>query len=224
LSCPNCGGKLDVSPTTLSLLCQNCGTEHLVRREAGNILLEGYARCPVCNRNDRVEKLTKFSKGLPKPINSIPSNGWFLVPFFVWIPFWGQVPLWVSPIRSKKMLLTFLVVLGFILWGVVYQIVSMIFDNEFIGGFFGAVIAIIFFAVFCSIYYKEINMVIADKKNTLSVQMKEWESAKGIWEKLYYCDRDDCIYDPSTKKNVSKEKLSELLGISYEPTVLINKG
>ena len=58
LSCPHCGGKLEVSRNTLSLVCQHCGTEHLVRREEGSILLEGFARCPVRKRNDRVEKVS----------------------------------------------------------------------------------------------------------------------------------------------------------------------
>lgn len=58
LSCPACGGKLEISPNTLTLKCQYCGTEHMVHREYGSVMLEAFARCPVCNRNDRSEKLT----------------------------------------------------------------------------------------------------------------------------------------------------------------------
>ena len=58
LQCPNCGGKLTVGNNTLSLKCENCGTEHMIRREAGGVFLESYARCPVCNRNDRAEKVS----------------------------------------------------------------------------------------------------------------------------------------------------------------------
>lgn len=58
LQCPNCGGKLDVGPNTISLKCQYCGMEHMVRQMANGFILEAYARCPVCNRNDRAEKVS----------------------------------------------------------------------------------------------------------------------------------------------------------------------
>ena len=58
MQCPSCGGKLAVAGNALSLKCEHCGTEHMIRREAGGIVLESYARCPVCNRNDRAEKVT----------------------------------------------------------------------------------------------------------------------------------------------------------------------
>jgi hypothetical protein len=59
LVCPSCGGKLKVSPGTISLTCQHCGNEHMVKQDAGGaLLLESFARCPVCGRNDRCEKVT----------------------------------------------------------------------------------------------------------------------------------------------------------------------
>lgn len=60
LTCPTCGGKLLISPDTLTLSCQHCGTEHMVRRDAGNILLETYAKCPICNRNDKSVKVSSI--------------------------------------------------------------------------------------------------------------------------------------------------------------------
>jgi predicted RNA-binding Zn-ribbon protein involved in translation (DUF1610 family) len=56
MQCPNCGGKLAVGANALSLKCEHCGAEHMIRREAGGIVLESYARCPLCNRNDKAEK------------------------------------------------------------------------------------------------------------------------------------------------------------------------
>jgi predicted RNA-binding Zn-ribbon protein involved in translation (DUF1610 family) len=58
MQCPSCGGKLSVGSNAISLKCEHCGAEHMIRREAGNIILESYARCPVCNRNDKVEKVS----------------------------------------------------------------------------------------------------------------------------------------------------------------------
>jgi len=47
-----------VGNNALSLRCEHCGIEHMIRREAGGVFLESYARCPICNRNDRSEKVT----------------------------------------------------------------------------------------------------------------------------------------------------------------------
>lgn len=58
MQCPSCGGNLTIGNNALSLKCEHCGAEHMIRREAGGIILESYARCPVCNRNDKAEKIT----------------------------------------------------------------------------------------------------------------------------------------------------------------------
>ena len=58
MQCPNCGGSLTVGNNALSLKCEHCGMEHMIRREASGIVLESYAKCPICNRNDRAEKVT----------------------------------------------------------------------------------------------------------------------------------------------------------------------
>lgn len=58
MQCPNCGGQLTFSTNALSMRCQHCGTEHMVRQDSGGIVLESYARCPMCNRNDRAEKVS----------------------------------------------------------------------------------------------------------------------------------------------------------------------
>lgn len=58
LNCPSCGGKLEISGNSSILTCNHCGSEYIVRREAGAISLETFARCPCCGRNDKVEKVS----------------------------------------------------------------------------------------------------------------------------------------------------------------------
>jgi hypothetical protein len=59
LVCPSCGGKLKVSTNALTMTCQFCGNEHMVKHEAGGaVSLEAYARCPTCGRNDKAEKVS----------------------------------------------------------------------------------------------------------------------------------------------------------------------
>lgn len=40
LSCPNCGGKLQITPDIERFACEFCGYEHLVRRSGGMVSLE----------------------------------------------------------------------------------------------------------------------------------------------------------------------------------------
>ena len=57
--CPSCGGKLQVDPSVDITTCQYCGTESIIRRDmTGSVTLEAYARCPLCKRNDRSEKVS----------------------------------------------------------------------------------------------------------------------------------------------------------------------
>ena len=75
LNCPSCGGKLQIINTTTSLLnCIHCGSEHLVRRTGGAVTLESFARCPMCGRNDRVEKVSaiyNYKSGAPLLISRL---------------------------------------------------------------------------------------------------------------------------------------------------------
>ena len=70
LTCPSCGGKLQVNPNATTLVCQHCGSEHLVRREGGIISLESFARCPRCGRNDRAEKVSAIMSSHTQNIDS----------------------------------------------------------------------------------------------------------------------------------------------------------
>ena len=70
LTCPTCGGKLEVGKNTSVLKCEHCGNEHLVRREDGAVTLESFARCPKCGRNDRVEKVTSILRSQKQEINT----------------------------------------------------------------------------------------------------------------------------------------------------------
>jgi len=70
LVCPSCGGKLQVNPDAASMVCQHCGTEHLVHKEGDAVTLESYAHCPRCGRNDRAEKVSSIISNQTQSINS----------------------------------------------------------------------------------------------------------------------------------------------------------
>lgn len=54
LTCPSCGGKLNIEKNTPTYTCEFCGQIHKLREQD----IEYFGRCPTCHRNDRVEKLT----------------------------------------------------------------------------------------------------------------------------------------------------------------------
>jgi len=71
MQCPNCGGNLSVGANSLRVKCEYCSVEHIIRREASGIILESYARCPVCNRNDRAEKVTAILRSQTQNIEGV---------------------------------------------------------------------------------------------------------------------------------------------------------
>jgi len=54
LSCPSCGGHLKIESNKTSYVCDFCGQKHILRKED----IESYCRCPICKRNDKVEKIS----------------------------------------------------------------------------------------------------------------------------------------------------------------------
>lgn len=41
--------------------------------------------------------------------------------------------------------------------------------------------------------------------------IEEWINAVNVWNRLYYCARDDCVFDPITGISVSVDRMEELL-------------
>ena len=53
LTCPTCGGKLQITPDVERFACAHCGNEHLVRRGAGVVTL-----APVVESMDGLRRAT----------------------------------------------------------------------------------------------------------------------------------------------------------------------
>lgn len=66
LSCPTCGGKLEITSSINRFACSHCGNEHIVRREGGVIALEAVGKrttCPIENHDDMVQKVSAIVSG-----------------------------------------------------------------------------------------------------------------------------------------------------------------
>jgi ribosomal protein L7/L12 len=73
LRCPNCGGPLKIAPGQESVLCGYCGSENLIRQEGSANKLEAFARCPVCKRNDKVQKISALLRTRPELAAAFPA-------------------------------------------------------------------------------------------------------------------------------------------------------
>lgn len=72
LNCPSCGGKLTIEKNAPIYVCEYCGRTHQLRDQN----IEFYNQCPMCHRNDKVEKLSvkKYQEGFSKRNFQPPSN------------------------------------------------------------------------------------------------------------------------------------------------------
>ncbi len=59
ITCPNCGGQINFPKGMPRVQCPYCGTDHILTGEtARQVQMEGLAVCPVCKKDDRLEKVS----------------------------------------------------------------------------------------------------------------------------------------------------------------------
>jgi predicted RNA-binding Zn-ribbon protein involved in translation (DUF1610 family) len=266
MQCPNCGGKLAIGANALSLTCEHCGAEHMIRREANSIILESYARCPVCNRNDKSQKVTALissqtqnSQGvtyqtqttlLPIGNTIIPVTQRVVVP--IQSTQKSEIARLLSPpsqpqlkkgnrisdgtSHTSNILAYLFAIIGTPVMSCVllssFGLIN-IFHIKSLGGFSvlaicGAIaLAPLVISVLLFIYAvppenrrnQEKKTIAEVNRRTQQAQlqlqfdeeMKRWKPAMDRWNKLYYCERDDCIFIPNTNTSVPVTKMLEYI-------------
>ena len=190
LACPTCGGKLNFSPNTTSLICPNCGNEHLVRHDMANITLESYARCPVCGRNDEVKKVSAI---LANQISGTQSSV---------LAMKLQPPTLPEPQKPSSILRYVVLFFGVIC---LIDVFVIIFEYPGLNGLIGMLQYLIPGALLMWWYvnlnnkYKKEVIIYNQKKTIREQEYSKLPKAMERWNKLYYCFRDDCIFIPSEK-------------------------
>ena len=221
--CPNCGGKLQENPGAETLVCQYCGTEHLVRHNInGALTLEAYARCPICQRNDRAEKVsailhnqTARTEGVVAQQRVVTGPGGRIHTQNVNVPVQTtqmsdlarRLSPPVSPPNKTKPKISFTTLLliggiSFLLFGICALISTLSNSSST-----GTVVSCTIIPLALSIVLLVVWFLRLRKSNTISKQAqsqpndayKNWQQAYARWEKLYYCGRDDVIFLPGEK-------------------------
>jgi hypothetical protein len=222
--CPNCGGKLTISPNTARLKCEYCGREHIIRNKEGILIVDEYKKCPECNKNDMAKKITSLNLNppmepkkpkepeKPKETSSGYGGAWAIL----WFPavlttaaigvFLGVgLPTYLGLFTPKGGF----TITGFLLLG--------------LGILLSTIINIIFWTWFDR---KELNSKKArdEKKYAVDypkyiavdypkylIDKTKWDKAIDKWNRLYYCERDDIYFDPMTNGICERGKFLEFI-------------
>lgn len=210
MSCPSCGGSLSISPNTPTLVCQHCGTEHIIRREAGSVLLETFARCPQCSRNDKVQKVTSvLASQAYTPLAQRLSP-----PDMPIAPTQPKPPMHKSQVTSSVIAS---IVLGLII------LLGYIFIKETL--FLCSGLLLIMFVIVPALrgvwlQEQRKNEFQNWKQNIQNYEkaVQIWNTEIELWRELYYCARDDSVFVLGTKIFAPSSQIT-----SYVRKLLDNK-
>ena len=154
-------------------------------------------------------QMSELARKLVPPIKPQYSAGrfWYIMPWLALYPFLT----WFAPIsKSKKKLLALLLLAYFITWGI-----SSIFTQSRGEGTAttGVLIAAIGFGgAFFVVYYIGLRENNARRRAEFeATEIVAWQKAMERWNRLYYCGRDDCVFDPITSEFTQPDQLKEML-------------
>jgi len=205
ISCPSCGGNVDISKNTSHLVCNYCKNSFLVKREGDIISLEYFASCPLCNRNDKSQRVAA--------IFSRESASGSLLANQLAQPIKPQEP--VEPSGCFSYILLLLVINAGI--QMFAGSVAGIKDNpRYFGGFdifvFIAIILItswISFKILSGIQKRKSQY--ENNKLNFPNSLRKWELALKKWQQLYYCERDGIVFIPGENKHVDASNINNIL-------------
>jgi predicted RNA-binding Zn-ribbon protein involved in translation (DUF1610 family) len=241
LNCPSCGGSLQVGTNTSVLVCEHCGVEHFVRRESGSLSLESYARCPKCGRNDRVEKVSAILRKAGK--SSPPSDLSKLLtppqkPDLLPEPKQKIINMATNDFSNATIIVFALSGIGLFIVLILLYTIGFKSENLF------CIVPTLFLmgltwflkkksderkVEIAEEYQQKIKMArtnhlevigkIVRYNNTL---VDNWKIAYERWERLYYCNRDDCLFIPGESRYVRVDEMEKLINRGL-PKPIIDK-
>jgi hypothetical protein len=105
------------------------------------------------------------------------------------------------------------VLIGILVFIIIAIVVSGGMMASIMGIFLGLAIVCIIGVLALSFYAFQ-RVVKGDVETTL--QFPAWDSAMATWRSLYYCSRDDVVFDPKAEKVVTNEQLAILRASGQE--------
>lgn len=218
LTCPSCGGKLTVQKDATTYVCDYCGQSHRLRAED----IEAFSRCPLCHRNDKVEKLTSIRKRQDKLAQafSLPE-----VPPYVIAPLHDpKNPGMVKPFgietktrfTSRKSKIGNICLYTAVILFIIFIILISNNPEHFLAPLF---FLLLFLA---SLVFGIINSIkgkLEEKHVQKAIaQQIPHEAAKTAarYNSIYYCQRDDVIFIPGEEGAAPSAEYARFL---YKPLI-----
>jgi hypothetical protein len=218
--CKNCGKEIEDN----SKYCKYCG--YIVNSEQNNNIdtsikpveiisrgenVKNNIRCPLCNRVDNISKVSAvYSSGVSEgrysgtaisyiaPFSSKESSSIAVTPVsmggFNITDLSRRLAPPPKPMYPSKVLFVIFLILA-----------SFSFPLCFLFG-----IGIPFFAIFISLTIWQ-GIKNGNKTKEIKEYIPIYEKAIVRWNKLYYCFRDDIVFDPETNVYVSADKIDDLI-------------
>jgi hypothetical protein len=143
--------------------------------------------CPVCHRSDLVKTTqAAYTSGVSRCAPpDMPTRNISMIPYI------GA---------------------GVVLIGIlVFMLITLVASGGMAASFMGIFLSL---TVVCIIgvlavsFYAFQRVVQGDVETTL--QFPAWDSATATWRSLYYCSRDDVVFDPKAEKIVTNEQIAAL--------------
>lgn len=216
LTCPTCGAGLSASSYMDVVTCSYCGNEFSVRQAAGQVSLEFFARCPICRRNDRVEKVSAIALRETQLLQGtqivMTPRGKQIVPTqMVATSILSQQ---LQPPKrprlehaSSRILLVYIIFVG----GFNVLLIAALMSSRDTYSYICSGILIPLVCMGGFLVSRLDKRQREKRKASNAEKLTKWERAMNRWQKLYYCSRDDVVFLPGEERAVPPSRMSELL-------------
>lgn len=235
LNCPNCGAPIGIDDGEATIQCNYCASEHLIISDNESYSLKNNIICPRCNKNDAVKKVSSLVWKNPDLISFFkPAEETMInrktITFFQkkrgiihpsWI-LWGLiVPLslllisgfikFTDDVRAGKWLHRpfydyFIQMAVYIFVGFVWWKLFELYQNKKKIGEKGHSDQV---KEKDEDYKKELFKIEVGNGNGEKSSL--WISAIKRWDKLYFCERDNCIFIPGEEDSYKPDELPKLV-------------
>ena len=144
--------------------------------------------CPVCHKDDQVKTMqAAYDLGVER---CAPPD---------------------MPTKTVSMM-PYILACGVLVGIFIFLIIVLIGSEAVLNPVFEFVlVALTFISIIAALvtsYYAFQKVVQGDAEAT--ERFPEWDRAMAAWKKLYYCSRDDVVFDPATEKVLSNEAVAAL--------------
>jgi len=233
LSCPFCGGKLDIPINSSKVTCTYCGQDSAITGATG--LINKQSNCPICGDKDQVQKVSGIVlTDSPVARHLQPPEKPAMASFE---EFASRAPAAAPPKRNFKKSPKWFPLTMSILFGVIvlFFIIGFIAEpntaEDNTGRYLMFVGLVVIFGIFVAITrnISRKNRLVADKEKQFQEAQRaydaeqphhmerlrkeydvyvqnhsrNWQKAMSRWELLYYCRRDNILFIPGAPRQVS---------------------